>query len=107
MLSNQKNDAKYPLIVLNNHLKNRLRAPMKQTLFILFAIFFSAIGYSANAMVPSIAFAEAVDATPKPVVSAEIRKIRRECRINLGLNKLYTNLSDSEKEAMKRCIGSK
>lgn len=80
---------------------------MKQTLFILFATLFSAIGCSANAMVPSIAFAEAVDATPRPVVSAEIKKIRRDCRINLGLNKLYINLSDSEKEAMKRCIGGK
>lgn len=82
---------------------------MRQTLFVLFITLFSVIGYgySANAMVPSIAFAEAVNATPKPVMSAETKKIRRDCRIKLRLNKLHMNLSDSEKEAIKRCIGSK
>ncbi|MDN5621216.1 MAG: hypothetical protein L0G63_12195 [Psychrobacter sp.] len=80
---------------------------MRQTLFVLFITLFSVTGYSANAMVPSIAFAEAVNATPKPVMSAETKEIRRDCRINLGLNKLHMNLSDSEKEAIKRCIGSK
>lgn len=47
---------------------------MRQTLFVLFITLFSVIGYSANAMVPSIAFAEAVNATPKPVMSAETKK---------------------------------
>ena len=47
---------------------------MRQTLFVLFITLFSVIGYLANAMVPSIAFAEAVNATPKPVMSAETKK---------------------------------
>lgn len=80
---------------------------MKQTLFILLATLLSAASYSANAMVPSIVFAEAMGDISKPAMSTELKKIRHECRANLGMDKSHTRLSDNEKEAMKKCITSK
>ncbi|WP_440453999.1 hypothetical protein [Psychrobacter sp. ASPA161_9] len=80
---------------------------MKQTLFILLATLLSATSYSANAMVPSIAFADEMNDIQKPAASTELKKMRLECRANLDMDRSQGQLSVTEKEAMKKCIASK